>query len=263
VTTQALRKLVNEYRAKLRDMGARAEKATSAGRTREEFFALSTDGPNLLWLLDRMEPLIFSDRVARAMQTLGFVQSGLLKLGAYTLEEMVQHSKALDAVELPPPPGIETVPAKVMLSFACAACGGVVARLDRSAWLPKGVAVTALALPPFDPDGRLSGLTPYGIHVTYRIENVEWDYGDQTANVYLVPTLLHPDLSDESVALAFSLLRAAGWTYLDDKSRDWEPRWRVHVARARAAAEFKKKKKKRRPDDGGPPPGESGAGAPD
>lgn len=132
------------------------------------------------------------------------------------------------AFECTPPPGMQTVPVTVRLSYACGNCQRTVVRLTRDAWLPVGLDVDILGFPTADPDGRLKEIGGVGIAHHAAVAVKEWDYKEQRLVCHCGQLFLHPVLSEEQVALAIGLLKEAGWVYDGDEAKGWATRWTEH-----------------------------------
>jgi hypothetical protein len=130
--------------------------------------------------------------------------------------------------ECTPPPGVQTVPVKVRLPYACGNCEQPIVRLCRDAWLPVGLDVGVLGFPTPDPDNRLKEIGGVGIAHHLQVAVKEWDYAGQRVICHCMPLYLHPSLSEEQVALAIGLLKEAGWSYDGDEAKDWAERWNSH-----------------------------------
>jgi hypothetical protein len=231
--------------------------------------------------LDGLTGLACSGYMPRALVAIGILQSSLCRLGLLTHEEMGLHVDMLSQVgDSDPPHNLPVVTTKLLLPFACSNCHSTLFRMAKTHWMPANLHLDTLMFKPFDPEKRLENICGVGIHVDFSITQLIWDYCDNTAIAHMRHVVLHPDISEEAVALAVNLLQKAGWAYTDNQSREWPKRWEAHRKPAKMYdpcpipgnpatmlgemigdmfSQGKKKKKKRKPDHGESPSAEGDA----
>lgn len=227
MTTQKLYVLLDDYRDRLAKQFGVVEPVRDVmykglGNRPGDPQGLKDDVAHLFWMLAEAKLLLAKDKVAKVMRWIGFLQHAMLTFGLLTLEDIKQAAQDHDELMFPPPAGMNTVQAKIHVMLVTH--GGVLTILVRQTWLPQGLEPQHIKWPNIDPDKRLPVLEDLGIHVNWQVGSHEWDFTDCSLNVYLKPTLVHPRLSDESVALAIGMYRQAGWDYQDDEATKWSER---------------------------------------
>lgn len=228
MTSQKLTGLFTLYRERVVERfgpldPARNPAYSGRGHGADDAQTLKHDVAHLYWMLDEGQTLVDTHRVPKAMRWLGFVQHAMLTFGLVTLAEIKEHSKNHDETAFPPPPGLTTVQAKIVVVFRVNDIPVTI--LVRQSWLPAGVVPHTLRFPDFDPEGRLHVIQDLGIRIDFDVIVTEWSYADLSLSVILSPVDLSEDLSEESVALAVGFLRQAGWDYKDDNAKAWPARW--------------------------------------
>lgn len=228
MTTQKLHVLIDDYQARLeKHFGAvepaRDAKYTGHGNVQAEPQTLKNDVAHLFWMLGEAKTLLKKDKVAKVMRWIGFLQHAMLSFDLLTLEDIKQAARDNDEMMFPPPPGLGVMQAKIVVSFVVPHAG-LLTLLVRQSWLPQGLEPGFIKWPNIDPDKRLPVLEDLGIHVNWQVASNAWDFTDCSLNLYLQPTLVHPRLSEESVALAIGMYRNAGWDYKDDEAKKWPER---------------------------------------
>lgn len=124
-----------------------------------------------------------------------------------------------------------TRPVTFHCALACARCGTIIAWLDKPGRMPRGLGARNIVFADIDKEDRLPNAQGVGIHVTYEVNSLIYDYEKRTLAVTFVPFSLHPTLSTETIALFLSLLKAAGWKYNDaEEGAKWADIWTAHQA---------------------------------
>lgn len=223
--------LMQLYEAKLREAGYDDPQSTNT-----DTYALvgshpenvKASGRHLLWMLSEARALFLQGRGPKAFRWLGFVQHAMIDLKLFTLTEIKDHAKNADEYQFPPPPGLPVVQAKLCIPFICGHCGTQILSVCRQTWVPQCGQLNAIRLPTYDPDNRLADVQDIGINIDPRVHAVQWDYTDLSLLYLMVPTVLSCHLTEESVALAVSLLKNSGWMNGDDTVKTWPERWANH-----------------------------------
>lgn len=229
MTRHKMYELMDKYETRLKEAGYTVP-VRQDGDEYSVFDAANRErvGAHLLWMVQEAKKTLHR-KGPKSFRWLGWIQHGMVDLGLYTLTQLKDHSKNEDEYRFEPPEGMQTTQAKVLFTFACAHCGNVIFRMGRDTWLPTGHHISYLRFPKsLDPDERLPKLQDVGIHIDYFVHAMGWDFGDLSYSVILRPTMLHPTLTDESIAIAVSLMRAAGWSYAEDADKAWAEKWAKH-----------------------------------
>ncbi len=228
MTQHKVFELLDMYQEKVVAAGYDTPERTSAysllGTTEEKH----ASGRHVLWMISEAKSLFNLGKGPKGFRWVGFIQHALVDMGLFTLEEIKDHSRNADEYDFPPPPGMDTCQAKVLLNFACGHCGTVVTRLARQTWIPLGHHLSGFRFKEFDPDDRLDEIQGVGIKIGFYTRHMIWDYNDLSYNVILHGVPVHPLINDESLSLAFSLLRDNGWSWVDDEAKAWREEWAKH-----------------------------------
>lgn len=227
MTTQKLHVLLDDYRdkieAKFGPLNPTRDAEYSGKGAAGDTPTTKADIAHLYWMIDEGKELLKKDKVAKAMRWIGFLQHAMLSFDLLSLEDIKQGARDADEAMFPPPPGLNTMQAKIVVMLMVPN-GGLLTILVRQTWLPQGLEPEYIKWPNIDPEKRLKVLEDLGIHPQWEVGTTEWDYTDCSLTVYLKPTLVHPRLSEESVALAIGMYKQAGWAYQDDDAKKWPDR---------------------------------------
>ena len=230
MTRHKVYELLDEYEARLKAAGYTTPLRCD-GEDYSVFSAAGKEqvGAHLLFMAQEGKELFNQAKGPKGFRWLGWLQHGLVDLGLYKLSEIKEHARNADEYEFPPPPGMQTAQAKVMLTFVCAHCGTVIFKMARQTWVPLGHHIAYLRFPKrIDPEDRLEKIQGIGIRIDLFTHAIGWDYTDLSYNVIMRPTVLDPHLTEESVALLVTLLKAAGWAFAEDADKPWAERWARH-----------------------------------
>lgn len=185
---------------------------------------------HLFWMTNELKELVKQDRIPKAMRWLGFLQHAVLSLGLADLKGIKAAAADADEQNFPPPAGMSTMSAKVHVLIMSTV--GVLTVLVRQTWLPQGLQPQFVKWPNIDPEGRLGVLGDLGVRLRWEVASREWDYTDNSLNLFLSPTVVGLHLCEESVALVVGMYRQAGWDYQDDAARKWPERLEEHKKQA-------------------------------
>jgi len=164
----------------------------------------------------------------KALVLLGIFYTLATRENLYTKDEvnaLVQKNFAAD--ESP-----ATIPVTLVLRFKCAHCTNPVFVVQRESSCLLGANISSYGFPDFDPERRLNRIQDIGINVDFRIDESIWDPVIKANIIFLGPVSLNPQLSEESVSLAVSLLKEHGWTdpvvHMSEGEAPWTQVWAKH-----------------------------------
>lgn len=115
------------------------------------------------------------------------------------------------------------------VKFVCG-CGFPLATFCRDARMPIGVGPAFVKFADIDPNDRLAEIEDGGIAFNPDMQVVAsvYDYAAGLTVVHLHPVPIHPTVSEESIALAVGLFKAAGWTHPRPIDGEWPARLAEH-----------------------------------